>query len=443
MGCREATGASRVYRPRDPRKSPLYRCVTRHYGELDAAGKIRRQVEHEVLERFTDCGDLHKGFARIRCDQCGHDYLLAFSCKTRYFCPSCHQKRMLEYGEWVEEEVLAPVPHRQYVFTVPKMLRPHFHRRYRLGALCRIVARLLDRGYGAMANRRGRPGFILFVQTFGDLVNFHPHIHVLAADGVFAPGGVFRVLPSLPLAALEQAFREAVIEYLVKEGAIGEALAHQLLQWRYSGFSLDASVRIAADDAPGRRQLARYMIRNPFNHGKMDYRQTEGMVIYRSKMHVSLKRNFQLMPGAAWLRLLLDHVPDKGEHLVRYYGWYSNRARGERRKGEVEGAEDTGTIPAIEEAVTTDADDGFQAHARASWARQIRKAYEVDPLTCPNCGAQMRPIAIIEEPGVIERILRHVGAWSPLPASRGPPGRTDWPAEAQIPITYEPLPPIA
>ncbi|MCZ6525479.1 MAG: transposase zinc-binding domain-containing protein, partial [Gammaproteobacteria bacterium] len=40
---------------------------------------------------------------------------MAFSCKARYFCPSCHQKRMLAYGEWVEENVLAPVPHRQYV----------------------------------------------------------------------------------------------------------------------------------------------------------------------------------------------------------------------------------------------------------------------------------------------------------------------------------------
>ncbi len=59
------------------------------------------------------------------------------------------------------------------------------------------------------------------------------------------------------------------------------------------------------------------MIRNPFNLGEMDYREAEDMEIYRSKMHVSRKRNFQLMPGVAWLRLLLDHVPDKGDHLVR------------------------------------------------------------------------------------------------------------------------------
>ncbi|MEE8304082.1 MAG: hypothetical protein V3S24_16795, partial [Candidatus Tectomicrobia bacterium] len=29
-------------------------------------------------------------------------------------------------GQWVTEYVLSPVPHRQYVFTVPKMLRVYF-----------------------------------------------------------------------------------------------------------------------------------------------------------------------------------------------------------------------------------------------------------------------------------------------------------------------------
>lgn len=49
-------------------------------------------------------------------------------------------------------------------------------------------------------------------------------------------------------------------------------------------------------------------------------------------MHLGLKRNFQLMPGAEWLELLCRHIPDRYEHLVRYVGWYSNRARGERAK---------------------------------------------------------------------------------------------------------------
>lgn len=58
-------------------------------------------------------------------------------------------------------------------------------------------------------------------------------------------------------------------------------------------------------------------------------KEKQDVVVYRSKLHATLKRNSQVMPGAAWLELLLQHVPDRGEHLVRYYGWYSNRSRGE------------------------------------------------------------------------------------------------------------------
>jgi len=47
---------------------------------------------------------------------------------------------------------------------------------------------------------------------------------------------------------------------------------------------------------------------------------------------------------------------------------------------------------------------------KANWARLIQKVYEVDPLECPNCGTAMRMIALIDEPVVIERILKHLKA---------------------------------
>jgi len=62
-----------------------------------------------VIYKYLDCGDLHFGFARVKCEDCGHEYLLAFSCKRRQFCPSCHQKRVVEYGEWLLTNVLKDV----------------------------------------------------------------------------------------------------------------------------------------------------------------------------------------------------------------------------------------------------------------------------------------------------------------------------------------------
>ena len=225
-GAAGRTAKGGVYHQRKPRASPLYQCADRHLAELRSEGRLQRLLEERVIERFLKCGDPHRGFARIYCPECRHDYLLAFSCKARYFCPSRHQKRVLAYGDWVEQNVLAGVPHRQYVFTVPRMLRPIFSRkRGLLGELCRIAERLLIRAYTG-AGVEGRPGLILFVQTFGDLLTFNPHIHVLAADGVLRADGAFVVLRAIPVKLLEGGFRSEVHKLLVAQGdrraAVGE-----------------------------------------------------------------------------------------------------------------------------------------------------------------------------------------------------------------------------
>ncbi len=54
-----------LYRPREPCASPLWQCAMRHGNELRAAGRLRRAVEEQVIERFIECGDPHHGFARI------------------------------------------------------------------------------------------------------------------------------------------------------------------------------------------------------------------------------------------------------------------------------------------------------------------------------------------------------------------------------------------
>ncbi len=269
------------------------------------------------------------------------------------------------------------MPHRQYVFTVPKLLRPAFGRqRAWLGELCRIATRLLLEAY-AEALTGAHPGLILFVQTFGDLANFNPHLHVLAADGAFLPEGRFVPLPAVPEQLLAEGFRRAVLEFLVQQQALSEGLRSRMLGWRYSGFSVHNQVRVAAEEAEGRKKLAGTMLRAPMSLEKMTYNAQTGTVIYRSKMHLGLKRNFQVMPGAQWLEMLLRHV-----------GWYSNRARGERAK-----AQKSQDVPAPY-ASPIEPVSAFAAHARSAWARLIHKVYEADPLECPRDGGPCLPSCV-------------------------------------------------
>jgi hypothetical protein len=48
-----------------------------------------------VFARLAVVKKAPRPLARVKCEDCGHEYLLAFSCKRRHFCPSCHQKRVV------------------------------------------------------------------------------------------------------------------------------------------------------------------------------------------------------------------------------------------------------------------------------------------------------------------------------------------------------------
>jgi hypothetical protein len=120
-----------VYRPRNAQASPLYRLVEDHFEQLERVWDERYDREHgfwrpvvrRVVEQFLDCGDLRCGFARLWRPTCRKDLLLPYSCRRRCFCPSCHQKRALLFAEHIDQEVLGGLPVRQYVVTIPKMLR--------------------------------------------------------------------------------------------------------------------------------------------------------------------------------------------------------------------------------------------------------------------------------------------------------------------------------
>ncbi len=73
-------------------------------------------------------------------------------------------------------------------------------------------------------------------------------------------------------------------------------------------------------------------IRFPFSQQKMTYRKDTKTVLYLSKMNLTLKRNFALFPVLDWIAEITTHIPNKGEQLVHYYGYYTNVSRGRREK---------------------------------------------------------------------------------------------------------------
>ena len=108
----------------------------KHYDDhyADKYGKYRIIRIKNAVEKFIGCGDYSKRIARIKCTnpECDHEYFRPFvsslkgACKSWYLCPSCNQKRLLLFSENLSENMLLKLPHRQFVFTLPKLLRVYF-----------------------------------------------------------------------------------------------------------------------------------------------------------------------------------------------------------------------------------------------------------------------------------------------------------------------------
>jgi len=185
-----ADKSSGIYHPRNPTDSPLWNLLNNHYNVFEKHYEEKfekkygyfRPVISEVVTEYLKCGDLKKGFARVRCQDCGHTYLLAFSCKGRWFCPSCHAKKVIQFAEQVKGNILYPIPHRQYVFSIPIILRSFFkYDRKLLTKLCRCAYEgLLEFLRITIGLSDGVPGVVMTIHTFGDYMEkFHPHIHAL------------------------------------------------------------------------------------------------------------------------------------------------------------------------------------------------------------------------------------------------------------------------
>lgn len=232
----------------------------------------------------------------------------------------------------------------------------------------------------------------------------------------------FIPLPESPLKSLEELFRAKVIALLVAEQLLPPERVQVLYSWKHSGFNVHAGEAIPPENQADLENLAQYILRNPFSVEKMTMESPTDMIIYRSKLNAKINRNFEVFTPTDFLAAITQHIPDKGTQMVRYCGWYSNKMRGVRQRGQAQELviRRPGVSPPPPRKLPS-----------RKWRDVILRVWHVDPLCCPVCQHAMRVIAVIDDPLVVEKILRHLGAWHDPPARPPPSGGPG-------PCTYEP-----
>jgi len=168
------------------------------------------------------------------------------------------------------------------------------------------------------------------------------------------------------------------------------------LSCKHSGFNVHAGDPVPPEHKAELEQLAQYILRNPFSVQKMTMESPTDTIIYRSKLNPKINRNFQVFTPTDFLAAITQHIPDKGAQMVRYYGWYSNKMRGQRHRAENGGAASAPLRPPC----TPPPPAKLPAK---KWRDLILKVWHTDPLICPNCQHPMRVIAVIDQRTVVEK----------------------------------------
>jgi hypothetical protein len=229
---------------------------------------------------------------------------------------------------------------------------------------------------------------------------------------------------------------------------------------RRDGFSLHAGRAVHAHDREGLERLCAYALRPPLAQGRLSLTD-DGQVLYRMKRTFSDGTSTIEFTRRDFVARLAALVPPPRMHQVRYSGIFSAHARG-RYALTGRGLHDqppdaaaattpraatpgtapnptagaisplaTPTVPGVVAAAGSSnpaveprppeadcvagPDDPGRAR-RLAWADLFQRVWREDVLVCPTCGGAMRLIAVIEDPAVIEKILRHLALWQ-----RGPP----------------------
>jgi hypothetical protein len=164
---------------------------------------------------------------------------------------------------------------------------------------------------------------------------FHPHIHAIVPEGVLTESGHFVPIPDIWKHRAAEFWRERVFSLLLDTFKINDETVGNMRGWKHSGFSVDNSVRINAGDHAGMQRLIEYIARCPFSLTRMISQTTDGKIIYRTThpnclpfplsgdktLMKGIPRNFEVYDPLDLLAEVTQHIPNKGEHQIRYYGF--------------------------------------------------------------------------------------------------------------------------
>jgi hypothetical protein len=469
-----------TYQRHRPEETVLYKIVQENLENFlllvqEETGHPLPDFVQKEFREYLRCGILAHGFLRVQCGSCHNEHLVAFSCKLRGFCPSCGGRRMAETAAHLVDQVLPVKPIRQWVMSFPIQLRLLLAIRPKLmGEVLNIthsaISTFLCKKAG-FKKSQAKTGAVTLIQRFGGSVNLNIHFHQLYIDGVYEldanqQPSTFHMTPAPIPTELAEVLEKIITKItrlleqkgiIVKEepsfqleisdddsfaklqaGAVNYRFAmgpnkgkkaltlrtvteqdHNAtrgLVAKNSGFSLHAGVHIAGSEREKLEKLCRYIARPAIALERLSLN-ANGQVVYSLKKPYDDGTTHIVMTPLELMEKIAAIIPRPRVHLTRFHGVLAPHYK--HRKIIVPAK----PLPQPELELAPNQEEKA-TKSRISWARLLKRVFNIDVATCHICGGKAKIVAAIEDPKVIMKILNHLGLDAIPPniwPARGPP----------------------
>ena len=306
------------------------------------------EVQEKAAFSISACKTGALGYNVSYCPECGHMVIHACSCNNRS-CPNCQYPLEQKWIAQRTSEIIPDIAYYHVVFTVPFELNNLIEANPEelLGLMFHSVT---DTLLTLCADKRwlgAKPGIISVLHTWGQKLNYHPHIHTIVTGGGLTTDGKFIEGPHkgylVPEAVLASVFRGKYMDDLKKLQKKGKLVLPENLsklrnsyEWKEYVDSLYKKewLPFLKETFNGKGNavsyLARYAYRTAISNSRIDSVDADGVTFHYKDYADGGKQKSLTMDGEKFIGAFLRHILPSGFHRVRFSGFLANSIKAKR-----------------------------------------------------------------------------------------------------------------
>jgi hypothetical protein len=323
--------------------------VFRRYGTTyrEKHGASMSSAQRRVMSALELCRTAALGGHLERCDQCGHERNCFNSCRDRH-CPKCQS---LARAQWIEDRQteLLDCPYYHVVFTVPEEIAAIAYQNKKVvySILFHTTAETLTTIAADPAHLGAEIGFFAVLHSWGQNLQFHPHLHCVVPGGGLSLDGQRWIFcrPNffLPVRVLSHLFRRLFLESLQKAfdsrtlqflGRLEPLCEHRTFARHLADVKEHDWVVYAKRPFAGPQQVldyvGRYTHRVAISNNRLLDIDNDQVCFQWKDYRTGGQVKTMTLSADEFIRRFLLHVLPNGFQRIRYYGLLGNRFRQEK-----------------------------------------------------------------------------------------------------------------